>query len=133
MPSLTAKNGAMKMKALSIASLFVLGLAGTACSQAAETQAEAQEPEILTADADDDVGGSFNLELPADVSESGAASNDGFNLDLPDTGTTSTGGFNLGTDLGTSGGLAEVPEIDTSITEIEPQESVDDEPVIRIE
>ncbi|MEL6861942.1 MAG: hypothetical protein AAGL11_08895 [Pseudomonadota bacterium] len=121
------------MKALSIASLFVLGLAGTACSQAAETQAEAQEPEILTADANDDGGGSFNLELPSDTSAGGTASNDGFNLDLPDTGTATTDGFNLGTDLQTSGGLAAVPEIDTSITEIEPEAPADDEPVIRIE
>ena len=121
------------MKALSIASLFVLGIAGTACSQASEVKADAQEPEIVTADADDDVGGSFNLELPSDVNEAGSASNDGFNLDLPETGTASTDGFNLGTDLQTSGGLAEVPEIDTSITEIEPQQPVDEEPVIRIE
>ena len=121
------------MKALSIASLFVLGLAGTACSQAAETQAEAQEPEMLTVDADTDGGGSFNLELPADINESGSSSNDGFNLDLPATGTATTDGFNLGTDLQTSGGLAALPEIDTSITEIEPAEPVDEEPVIRIE
>ena len=121
------------MKALSIASLFVLGFAGTACSQASEIKAEAQEPELITADADDDVGGSFNLELPSDGTETGSTSNDGFNLDLPDTGAASTDGFNLGTDLQTSGGLADIPEIDTSITESVPKEPVDDEPVIRIE
>lgn len=121
------------MKALSISSLFIIGMAGTACSQASQTEAEAQVPEIQTVDSGQDTGGSFNLELPTDLSETNSASNDGFNLDLPSTDATSTDGFNLGTDLQASGGLADVPEIDTSLTQDEPSEPVDDEPVIRIE
>ena len=123
------------MKALSITSLFVLGIAGTACSQASQTEAEAQVPEIQTVESGEDVGGSFNLELPTDLSETGDAANDGFNLDLPSTGSANAGtdGCNLGTDLQASGGLADLPEIDTSLTEETPSEPVDDEPVIRIE
>ncbi|MEO0607208.1 MAG: hypothetical protein AAFY82_03190 [Pseudomonadota bacterium] len=121
------------MKALSITSLFVLGMAGTACSQASQTEAEAQVLDIQTVDSGEDVGGSFNLELPTDLSDTSDAANDGFNLDLPNTGAASTDGFNLGTDLQASGGLVDLPEIDTSIAEDTPSEPVDDEPVIRIE
>ena len=120
------------MKALSIASLFVLGVAGTACSQATETQAETPAADIQTADAGDDLGGSFNLELPSDLNETGTASNDGFNLDLSGTSATSTDGFNLDTDFQASSGLESVPEIETGLAEEEPEQPVDDEPVIRI-
>lgn len=120
------------MKALSIASLFMIGLAGTACSQAADSEPETPAADVQTAEAGDGFGGSFNLELPSDLNETGAASNDGFNLDVSNTTATSTDGFNLDTDLQASSGLESVPEIQTGINEEEPEQPVDDEPVIRI-
>lgn len=125
------------MKALSIASFIAIALAGTACSQS-ETSGDAEPaPEQETVQTADDVGGSFNLGLPSDLESAGTSSNGGFNLDLPNTEASSTDGFNLGTDIQASGGLSDVPEIDTSVVEEEPDVTpdveVDDEPVIRLD
>jgi len=124
------------MKALSIASIFAIGLAGTACSQASEAPAETDTAVVEaaeTAEASVDASG-FNLGLPTDVS---APANDGFNLALPSSDMASTDGFNLGTDIAASNGLAELPEIAAPLTEeaVEPAapEATDDEPIIRLD
>lgn len=127
------------MKALSIASIFALGFAGAACSQASDPAADETNAEIETietADAAADTGGSFNLGLPEDVNSS-ASANDGFNLDLPAANASNTDGFNLGTDVSASNGLSDLPELTAPIAEeaIEtaPEQPVDDEPVIRLD
>lgn len=120
------------MKALSIASIFAIGLAGTACSQASEAPAETETTVVEAAETVDASG--FNLGLPTDVS---APANDGFNLALPSSDMASTDGFNLGTDIAASNGLAELPEIAAPLTEeaVEPAapEATDDEPIIRLD
>ena len=125
------------MKALSIASIIAIGLAGAACSQAASSADETTEVETQADTTTADTGGSFNLGLPTDVDSAGTASDSSFNLDLPSGGASSTDGFNLGTDIQASGGLSDIPEIDTSIAEEEaevvPEVDVDDEPVIRLD
>lgn len=124
------------MKALSIAALFTLGVAGTACSQANETAPEdatAAAEQVETADAAPEVSGSFNFGLPT---ETAAAPDVGgsFNLGLPNEAPASTAGFNLGTDVAASNGLAELPEIAAPIDAESAQETAeDDEPVIRLE
>ena len=124
------------MKALSIAALFTLGVAGTACSQANETTAEDTKVEaetVETAEAAADISGSFNLGLPT---ETASAANVGgsFNLGLPTDAPASTDGFNLGTEVAASNGLSDLPEIDAPIdAEAAPEADEDDEPVIRLE
>lgn len=125
------------MKALSIASILALAITGTACSQSAEDTPEKPEAETTTeAPAEVDMTG-FNLGLPTEMETAGAVPAGEFNLDLGETSTTSTDGFNLGTDLGASSGLADVPEIGASIAEEEteetPEQPSDDEPVIRLD
>ena len=123
------------MKALSIASLIALGIAGTACSQDADAKAE----DTQTTEAAADVGGSFNLGLPTDTGAS--ASTSGFNLALPGEAPASTDGFNLAADVSASNGLSELPEISTDIVQADENtlsdvletEPVDDEPVIRLD
>ena len=126
------------MKALSIASIFAIGLAGTACSQASEAPvetpvAEVETSETVEASAD---AGSFNLGLPTETAAAPAAS-DGFNLGLPSTTAANTDGFNLGTDIVASNGLSDIPEIAAPLAEdvVEPAvaEPTDDEPVIRLD
>lgn len=126
------------MKALSIASIFALGLVGTACSQASEAPADTLDAEVEaseTVEASADAG-SFNLGLPTETAAPVAAG-DGFNLDLPSTTAANTDGFNLGTDIAASNGLSDVPEIAAPLTEevVEPaaEETTDDEPVIRLD
>ena len=127
------------MKALSIASLIALGIAGTACSQDADTKAEDTQTTEATTEAAADVGGSFNLGLPTDTGAS--ASTSGFNLALPGEAPASTDGFNLAADVSASNGLSELPEISTDIVQADENtlsdvletEPVDDEPVIRLD
>ena len=127
------------MKALSIASVLALAIAGTACSQASdedtETPETTAEPETTTA-AEVDMTG-FNLGLPTEMETPEAAPAGEFNLGIAGTETASTDGFNLGTDLGASSGLEDVPEIGASLVEEEAEdieiEPIDDEPVIRLE
>ena len=128
------------MKALSIASLIALGVAGTACSQDAETSTEDAKPAEETVAADD-VGGSFNLGLPSDMGGASATDTSGFNLALPSDAPASTDGFNLNADVSASNGLSELPEIATDIVQAEDAalpdvleaETSDDEPVIRLD
>ncbi len=126
------------MKAISIASIFAIGLAGTACSQASETPAETKSVDVETAEtveASADMG-SFNLGLPNDVNAP-APANDGFNLDLPSASGTSSDGFNLGTDIAASNGLSDLPEIAAplaeDVVETAPETTSDEEPVIRLD
>lgn len=121
------------MKALSFASILVLSVAGTACSQAQDSPAEVDPPATETVDSQEEFGGSFNLGLPTDV-ETAATDTSGFNLDLPTTDATSTDGFNLGTDIPASNGLEALPEIDPGLVEETASETpVDEEPVIRLD
>lgn len=124
------------MKALSIAALFTLGVAGTACSQANETPAEAAKVEaetVETADAAPDVGGSFNLGLPTETA-SAPDVRGSFNLGLPTDAPASTDGFNLGTEVAATNGLSDLPEIDAPLDpDAAPEVDEDDEPVIRLE
>jgi len=127
------------MKALYIASIFALAATGTACSQTSDQDAQAQETEakVETVAATEVDTSGFNLGLPTDLDAAGTTSTDGFNLTLPQASATSTDGFNLGTDLGASSGLAEIPEIGTSVSEDQSEETTeqatDDEPVIRLD
>lgn len=124
------------MKALSIASLIALGIAGTACSQDADVQAEDTQPAEAA-----DVGGSFNLGLPTETDPSATAGASGFNLALPGDAPASTDGFNLAADVSASNGLSELPEIETDIVQSEDRtlsevletDPADDEPVIRLD
>lgn len=126
------------MKALSIASLIALGIAGTACSQDADPKAEDTQTTETTTEAAD-VGGSFNLGLPTDTSAT--ASTSGFNLALPSEAPASTDGFNLAADVSASNGLSELPEIsadivqadETALSDVLETEATDDEPVIRLD
>ncbi len=124
------------MKALSIAALFTLGVAGTACSQANETapqDTKAEAEQVEATETAPEVSGSFNLGLPT---ETAAAPNVGgsFNLGLPTDAPASTAGFNLGTEVAASNGLSELPEIETPIdAEDAPKTDEDDEPIIRLE
>ena len=126
------------MKAFSIASIFVLGLAGTACSQASEAPAETVKADIETAETAEASAntGSFNLGLPTEVNAP-ANANDGFNLDLPSATASNTDGFNLGTDIAASNGLSDLPEIAAplgeDIVETATEEATDDEPIIRLD
>ena len=127
------------MKALSIASIVAIAISGTACSQTAEQDAPKQdtEAEIQTVAAEEVDTSGFNLGLPTDLETTSSASTGGFNLELPESQTTSTDGFNLGTDIGASNGLSEIPEIGTEVSDDEtdpaPETPTDDEPVIRLE
>ena len=125
------------MKALSIVSILALAAAGSACSQASDQDAETSEI-VAEADTASDVDMSgFNLGLPTEMETPAATPAGEFNLGLESAQTSSTDGFNLGTDLGASSGLESIPEIGTSIAEEPaedtPVESVDEEPVIRLD
>ncbi len=127
------------MKALSIASVLALAMAGTACSQASDENAEMPETPAeadTTTEAEVDMTG-FNLGLPTEMETPEAAPAGEFNLGIAGAETSSTDGFNLGTDLGASSGLEDVPEIGANIVEEEAEdieiEPIDDEPVIRLE
>ena len=128
----------MNMKALSIASLIALGVAGTACSQDADTTTEDTQTAEVTTEAAD-VGGSFNLGLPTDTDTT--ASTSGFNLALPGDAPASTDGFNLAADVSASNGLSELPEIqadivqadESTLSDVLETEQTDDEPVIRLD
>lgn len=124
------------MKALSTASILALTIAGTACSQTSDATSEDATPETAkteTVEAADDVGGSFNLGLPTEAATDTAAGGS-FNLGLPAGAATTTDGFNLGTAVSGSNGLAELPVVETPISDALPTEAdEDDEPVIRLE
>ncbi|MEL6413621.1 MAG: hypothetical protein AAFQ15_01620 [Pseudomonadota bacterium] len=126
------------MKALSIASLIALGIAGTACSQDADAKAEDTQTTEAAPEAAD-VGGSFNLGLPTDTAAT--ADTSGFNLALPSDAPASTDGFNLAAGVSASNGLSELPEIstdivqadETALSDVLETEATDDEPVIRLD
>lgn len=123
------------MKALTIASIFALGVAGTACSQAAQDEAkvETETPATEVVDTETaDVGGSFNLGVPTEPTAAEVGGS--FNLGLPAAAPASTDGFNLATDVSASIGLSDLPEIAAPAVIDEPEEpDEDDEPIIRLE
>ena len=116
------------MKALSIASIAALALAGTAVSQSTETDDKAVEPTPAAAPVDD----GFNLAFPGDTG-SGAVEDDGFNFAIPSMGgPVGSDNFNLPMDVPATSGL-DLPEIDSAvIEEITPEEPEEDE-IIRLE
>ncbi len=127
------------MKAITIATLSALALAGAACSESdpktsAQTQLSAPEPaaEVTPVAAPADDG--FNLRVPGD-SPAAQTADDGFNLKIPGTAAGPGGdGFNLPTDLPTSSELGSVPEIDTTILDGDaPTATSDDDAIIRLE
>lgn len=127
------------MKAITIASLSALALAGAACSESdpktsAQMQLDMPEPagEVTPASAPADDG--FNLRVPGD-NPAADTGDDGFNLKIPDIGTAPGGdGFNLPTDLPTSSDLGSIPEIDTTILEDDaPADAPGDDAIIRLE
>jgi len=124
------------MKAFSVASILALAIAGTACSQTKEAEAEDTSVETKspeTIEAADDVGGSFNLGFPTDAGAA-PATGGSFNLGLPTSTATSTDGFNLGIEISASNGLGELPAIEAPVSqEITPETDEDDEPIIRLE
>ncbi|MEO1659624.1 MAG: hypothetical protein AAFR51_01445 [Pseudomonadota bacterium] len=132
------------MKALSIATLFAVSLAGTACSQTTDASADAPKTDAQVEKTAADVGGTFNLGLPEDTTTAAAPAAGGFNLDLPSTSssTDTTDGFNLAAGVSASNGLAELPELDASIVDETVDDTLDaltepvaadDEPVIRLD
>ena len=138
-----AKNGAMMMKALTVASIFALGVAGTACSQAQEAaqddvkaETEAVATDVAETEAAEtaaaDVGGSFNLGVPTEAPAANVGGS--FNLGLPAAAPASTDGFNLNAGISASNGLSDLPEIDAPAVIEESEDSDDDEePIIRLE
>lgn len=124
----------MNLRVLPFASILTLALAGAACSESTSTDPVVETPpaaKVTTASAPVDDG--FNLMVPSDDPMSGPV-NDGFNLPMTiPTDAPANDGFNLPNDLPTSGGLATIPEIDTSILEEEPEPEVEDvDAIIRL-
>lgn len=119
------------MKALSIASIAALAIAGTACSQASapEEQAAPAEPTPVSAPADD----GFNLAIPGETG-TGMVADDGFNLGGAALGAgTVADGFNLPTDVPTTSGL-DLPAIEAPLVEGEAPVAEDDpDAIIRLE
>lgn len=132
------------MKALSLATLFAVSIAGTACSQATDASADAPKTETEVEKTEADVGGTFNLGLPEDTATAAAPGAGGFNLDLPATTAPAdtTDGFNLGAGVTATNGLSELPDLDPSIVEEAVEDNIevlkeevveDAEPVIRLD
>lgn len=134
------------MKALTLASIFALGIAGSACSQtveASEDEPKAEIETVETPEAAPEVAGTFNLGLPTEAPVTAGTSAGGFNLGAaPAPGATSTNGFNLAADVGASNGLAALPELEGTVVgapetaidaEALPDDIIDDEPVIRLD
>ncbi|MEM9053799.1 MAG: hypothetical protein AAGB16_00610 [Pseudomonadota bacterium] len=128
------------MKALTFTSLIALGLVGAACSEAVDPVAETEEIPAEVVETPAPVDDGFNLPNPGDDIPTTTVSDDGFNLSIPaSNGNITEDGFNLPSIPESSTGLSDLPEIDTSILEEateEPQEpdlTIDDEPVIRLD
>lgn len=121
------------MKAVALASLTALAIAGAACSDTpTKTEAPASQPELTPVSAPADDG--FNLPVPGETPVS-APADDGFNLPVPGQApapAVPTDGFNLPTDLPATNSLNSVPEIDTS--KLEPAEDIPPEDeIIRLD
>ena len=120
------------MKALSLASILAIGLAGAACSDTPEPKEDVkvETPEVTETAAPEDDG--FNFMIPGgDVDVETA--DDGFNLSIPDDGPSiSSGEFNLPADIPTSNGLDDLPEIEAPIIET-PEPEAHEDALIRIE
>ena len=127
----------MKLKAITLATLSALALAGAACSDT-EPQTSAEAPptaaEIVPASAPANDG--FNLAIPGEA-PANAGSNDGFNLAGPDLGgnaAPSSDGFNLPADIPSGGGLESIPEFETPVIADEPATpAADEDAIIRLD
>ena len=125
------------MKAITLASLTALAMAGVACSQAPSESVEADPaPAIETVSAPEDDG--FNLSILTDDVETNAA-DDGFNLSLPGLDDAPTEpGLDLMDALPGGVEMDELPTITPlqeptlTVPEIE-TDPIDDEPVIRLD
>lgn len=121
------------MKALSLASMVALALAGTACSESTSPEPVTDTPpateaaELTPVSADD----GFNLMIPGEGPDEVA--DDGFNLAIPgDYAATPSDGFNLPADVPSTVGLDAVPEVDTSILDEDAEEPEDEDEIIRL-
>lgn len=120
------KIGGMNLKAITLATMSALALAGAACSdsdpQNIETAA-AETAEVVPASASASNSG-FNLPDPI-ASAPGSGSNGGFNLSPPPTrdAAPSGSGFNLPDSAPSDGGLSTLPAFQ------DPATSADSEPV----
>lgn len=130
------------MKATPFAAILALAFAGSACSQAAETPAEAPEAAVVSAETETAPSGTFNLGLPDDLETASSGTTGTFNLGLESTApATSVDGFNLVNEVASPTGLEALPEIeDTLLTDGDGEtvedvveELIDEEPVIRLE
>lgn len=125
------------MKAITLASLTALAMAGVACSQApAETVEVEPAPTVETVSAPEDDG--FNLSILTDDTDTNA-SDDGFNLSLPGLDDAPTEpGLDLmdalpgGVDIEDLPTVAPLQEPTLTVPEIK-IDPVDDEPVIRLD
>lgn len=125
------------MKAITLASLTALAMAGVACSQAPEDVAQADPaPVVETVSAPEDDG--FNLSILTDEGDA-TASDDGFNLSLPglddapaETGLDLMDALPGGVEIEELPTVAPLQQPTLSVPEIK-TDPVDDEPVIRIE
>lgn len=120
------------MKALTLASILAVGLAGTACSDTPEVQEDAkvETPEAVEIAAPADDG--FNFMIPGDDVDLSAPA-DGFNLSIPDDGPSiSSGEFNLPADIPTTDRLSDLPEIEAPVIDT-PDDESDEDALIRIE
>lgn len=123
------------MKAITLASLTALAMAGVACSQAPDDIAEIEPvPTIETISVQEDDG--FNLSILTDSSDANT-SDDGFNLSLLGLDDAPTEpGLDLLDALPGSVDIKDVPMIEPvqptlTVPEIK-TDPVDDEPVIRL-
>lgn len=125
------------MKAITLASLTALAMAGVACSQAPNEVAEVEPaPTFETVSAPEDDG--FNLTILTDDAITDA-SDDGFNLSLSGLGDAPTEqGIDLMSALPGGVDIEELPTIEPlqqptlTVPEVS-TETVDDEPIIRLD
>lgn len=120
------------MKALSLASILAIGLAGAACSDTPEPKEniEVETPEAVETAAPADDG--FNFMIPGDDVDLETA-DDGFNLSIPGDGPSiSSGEFNLPADIPTTDRLSDLPEIEAPVIDT-PDDEPDEDAIIRIE
>jgi len=125
------------MKAITLASLTALAMAGVACSQAPDDVVEVEPaPAIETVSAPEDDG--FNLSILTDDADTNA-SDDGFNLSLPglddapaEQGLDLIDALPGGVDIEDLPTIAPLQEPTLTVPEIK-TDPVDDEPVIRLD
>lgn len=119
------------MKASVIASLTALALAGTACSDAPQKEAEAPQATPAATEIAAPVDDGFNLPVPG---ETAAPLDDGFNLTPPGSAPAlSDDGFSLPTDLPSSVSLDDIPSVDTPVVQETAPPEPSEDTIIRLE